>query len=230
MSFTSSITATRIWCTRCLPTARSSRVTISTHFRARCPDRAAARFVSRALAHRLIEGLQAAARIVCVSQAGRDELVVARHRSCVPRDRDSERRAPDVHAPTGSSRRSRGGGTARPGRVLSRSSSCTSAVPFSASASTCCSTSVAILRRRWPGAATDSRGRYCSRRRRSGTRSGSGSRVRSRCCRSSIDGCWLRCIVGRRSCFSRPSAKVSACLSPKRWPARRRSSPAEFLR
>ncbi len=31
-------------------------------------------FVSRALAHRLIEGLQAAARIVCVSQAGRDEL------------------------------------------------------------------------------------------------------------------------------------------------------------
>jgi glycosyltransferase involved in cell wall biosynthesis len=31
--------------------------------------------VSRALAHRLIEGLQSAAKIVCVSQAGRDELV-----------------------------------------------------------------------------------------------------------------------------------------------------------
>jgi glycosyltransferase involved in cell wall biosynthesis len=31
--------------------------------------------VSRALAHRLIEGLQAAARIVCVSEAGRDQLV-----------------------------------------------------------------------------------------------------------------------------------------------------------
>ena len=31
--------------------------------------------VSRALAHRLLEGLCAAARIVCVSQAGRDELV-----------------------------------------------------------------------------------------------------------------------------------------------------------
>jgi glycosyltransferase involved in cell wall biosynthesis len=31
--------------------------------------------VSRALAHRLLEGLQAAARIVCVSQAGRDQLV-----------------------------------------------------------------------------------------------------------------------------------------------------------
>jgi glycosyltransferase involved in cell wall biosynthesis len=31
--------------------------------------------VSRALAHRLLAGLQAAARIVCVSQAGRDQLV-----------------------------------------------------------------------------------------------------------------------------------------------------------
>jgi len=31
--------------------------------------------VSRALAHRLLEGLQAAARIVCVSEAGRDELI-----------------------------------------------------------------------------------------------------------------------------------------------------------
>ena len=31
--------------------------------------------VSRALAHRLLDGLQAAARIVCVSQAGRDQLV-----------------------------------------------------------------------------------------------------------------------------------------------------------
>jgi glycosyltransferase involved in cell wall biosynthesis len=31
--------------------------------------------VSRALAHRLLDGLQAAARIVCVSQAGRDQLL-----------------------------------------------------------------------------------------------------------------------------------------------------------
>jgi len=31
--------------------------------------------VSRALAHRLLDGLQAAARVVCVSQAGRDQLL-----------------------------------------------------------------------------------------------------------------------------------------------------------
>lgn len=44
-------------------------------FRGALPGSRGGTFVSRALAHRLIDGLQAATRIVCVSQAGRDELV-----------------------------------------------------------------------------------------------------------------------------------------------------------
>ena len=70
-------------------------------------------FVSRALAHRLIEGLQAAARIVCVSQAGRDELVSY---DIVPPSRVTvipNGVHPTCTPPTGSSRRSRGGGAAR---------------------------------------------------------------------------------------------------------------------
>lgn len=44
-------------------------------FRGVLPGSRGGSVVSRALAHRLIDGLQAAARIVCVSQAGYDELV-----------------------------------------------------------------------------------------------------------------------------------------------------------
>jgi glycosyltransferase involved in cell wall biosynthesis len=44
-------------------------------FRGVLPGSYGGSVVSRALAHRLIDGLQAAARIVCVSQAGCDELV-----------------------------------------------------------------------------------------------------------------------------------------------------------
>jgi glycosyltransferase involved in cell wall biosynthesis len=44
-------------------------------FRGVLPGSHGGTVVSRALAHRLIDGLQAAARVVCVSDAGRDELL-----------------------------------------------------------------------------------------------------------------------------------------------------------
>ena len=108
-------------------------------FQGALPGSRGGTFVSRALAHRLIEGLQAAARIVCVSQAGRDELVSHDIVRRIPRDRHSERRAPDVHAQTGSSRRSRGRGAARRGKSRVGGAPACRQYRSRASASTCCS-------------------------------------------------------------------------------------------
>ncbi len=121
-------------------------------FQGALPGSRGGTFVSRALAHRLIEGLQAAARIVCVSQAGRDELVshdIVRpsrvtvipngvHPTCTHRpDIRADREVEDVLG--AASPESRGAPARRQYR------SC-------ASASTCCS--------RWSPCSVDT-GRHC---------------------------------------------------------------------
>ncbi len=181
--------------------------------------------VPRLWAAVLLDGLRAAARIVCGSEATREALlaqglcrrrasrwcrIAARTRCCQPGARSGGR--------CGSAERRLGGGGTMDllhGRQHD-----------SAQADRCPARGVRRIRRRRPEARLLRVGGPMTpeqHRRRAAW----AWRMPSCNCRSWIGACWRRCTGARHSCCSRPSGRASACRWPKRWRAARPSSSSD---